>query len=73
MGSLLASILANIIMTGWESTIIKKLVDIEKIIFYCGYVDDTLLLIKPEDIQLLQDFFHSFHENLCLTVDRFEN
>ena len=71
MGSLLASILANIIMT--ESTIIKKLVDIEKIIFYCGYVNDTLLLIKPEDIQLLQDFFHSFHENLCLTVDRFEN
>ena len=30
-------------------------------------------MIKPEDIQLVQDMFNSFHENLRFTVDRFEN
>ena len=73
MGSPLALVLANIILTELESTIIKKLFDTGKIKFYCRYVDDTLLLIKPEDIQLVQDMFNSFHENLRFTVDRFEN
>ena len=73
MGLPLAPVLANIIMTELESTIIKKLFDTGKIKFYWRYVDDTLLLIKPEDIQLVQDMFNSFHENLRFTVDRFEN
>ena len=73
MGSPLALVLANIILTELESTIIKKLFDTGKIKFYCRYVDDTLLLIKSEDIQLVQDMFNSFHVNLCFTVDRFEN
>ena len=60
-------------MTKLESTIIKKLFDTRKIKFYCRYVDDTVLLIKPEDIQLVQDMFNSFHENLRFKVDRFEN
>ena len=60
-------------MTKLESTIIKKLFDTRKIKFYCRYVDDTVLLIKPEDIQLVQDMFNSFHENLSFRVDRFEN
>ena len=30
-------------------------------------------MIKPEDIQLVQDMFNSFHKNLRFTVDRFEN
>ena len=53
MGSPRAPVLANIIMTKLESTIIKKLFDTGKIKFYCRYVDDTLLLIKPGDIQLV--------------------
>ena len=73
MGSWLVPVLANIIMTKLESTIIKKLFDTRKIKFYCRYVDDTVLLIKPEDIQLVQDMFNSFHENLSFRVDRFEN
>ena len=68
MGSPLAPVLANIIMTELESTIIKKLLDTGKIKFYCCYVDDTLLLIKPEGIQLVQDMFNSFHEKYVLQL-----
>ena len=73
MGSPLALVLANIIMTKLESTIIKKLFDTGKIKFYCRYVDYTLLLMKPEDIQLVQNLFNSFEKNLRFTVDRFQN
>ena len=73
LGSPLAPLLANIIMTDLEYTIIKKLFNTGKIKFYCHYVDDTLLLIKPEDINSVQDMFNSFHDNLRFTVDRFEN
>ena len=69
----LAPLLANIIMTDLEYTIIKKLFNTGEIKFYCHYVDDTLLLIKPEDINSVQDMFNSFHDNLRFTVDRFEN
>ena len=65
--------LANIIMTELEGTIIKKLFDTGKIKFCCRYVDNTLLLIKPEDIHLVQNLFNTIHINLCFTVDRFEN
>ena len=61
MGSPLALVLANIILTELESTIIKKLFDTGKIKFYCRYVDDTLLLIKPEEIQLVQDMFNLYY------------
>ena len=73
LGSPLVPLLANIIMTDLEYTIIKKLFNTGKIKFYCHYVDDTLLLIKPEDINSVQDMFNSFHDNLRFTVDRFEN
>lgn len=68
-----APALPIIIMAQLESTIIKMLLDMGKIKFYCHYVDDTLLLIKPEDIQLVQDLFKRFHKNLRFTVDRLEN
>ena len=73
MGSPLAPVLANIIITELESTVMKMLFDTGKIKFYCRCVDDTLVLIKPEDIQLVQDMFNSFHENLRFTVVRFKN
>ena len=50
MGSPLALVLANVIMTKLESIIIKKLLHTGKIKFYCRYVDDTQLLMKPWDI-----------------------
>ena len=73
MGSPLAPVLANIIMTELESIIMKKLFDTGKMNFYCCYVNDTLLLMKPEDIQLVQKLFNSFHKNLHFTNDRFKN
>ena len=44
MSSPIAPVLANIIMTELESTILKKLFDTGKIKLYCRYVDDTLIL-----------------------------
>ena len=73
MGSILAPVFANMIMIKLVSTIIKTLFDTGKIKYYCRYVDDTLLLIKAEDIQLVLDMFNSFHKNLCFTADRLEN
>ena len=73
MESPLAPVSANVIMTELENTIIKNLFDTLKIKFYRRYVDDTLLLIKPEDIQSVQDMFSSFPKKLPFTVDRLEN
>ena len=44
-GSPLAPILANIIMTELEKSVVQKLTK-----FYCRYVDDTFLLVKIADI-----------------------
>ena len=73
MGSPLAPVLPNIILTELENTMIKNLFDTGKIKFYCRYVDDTLLLMKPEDMQLVKNLFNSFHKNLRFTVDLFDN
>ena len=42
MGSPLGPVLANIIMTELESTIVKELVDKSLVKLYLRYVDDTL-------------------------------
>ena len=44
-----------------------------KIKFYARYVDDTLLLVKPDDVNDILQKFNSFHENLEFTVDRFDD
>ena len=41
--------------------------------FYCRYVDDTLVLIKEDQIDKILKTFNSFHNNLWFTVDKFEN
>ena len=41
--------------------------------FYCRYVDDTLLLIKHDDIKFLLSTFHSFDRNIRPTYDIFSN
>ena len=73
MGSPLAPVLAYTIMIELENTLIKTFFDTGKIKFYCRCVDGTLLLMKPEDIQLVQNLVNSFHKNLRFAVDRFEN
>ena len=51
MGSSLGPVLANIIMTQMESEIVKPLETKGVIKHYMRYVGDTLLLIKPENIE----------------------
>ena len=73
MGGFLGPVLANIIMTEFEQTVVKPLIDRKLITFYSRYVDDTLLLIKPDTIDLILDFFHKFDRNIRFTFDLFEN
>ena len=73
MGSSLGPVLANIIMTELESKIIKPLIDRGIVKFYCRYVDDTLVLIKPENIDYVHNLINNFHPNLKFTVDTFND
>ena len=50
MGAALGPVLANIIMTEMERVVVDQLIQSGKIKFYARYVDDTLLLVKPDDI-----------------------
>ena len=71
MGSSLAPVLANIILTEFEETVISNLINSGTIKFYKRYVDDTLLLIKPSNIPTLLKLFNNFDKNLNFTVDTF--
>ena len=53
------------------NTIVTELVNSGVIKFYRRYVDDTLLLIRPSDIQFVLDKFNSFDKNLKCTFDDF--
>ena len=41
--------------------------------FYCRYVDDTLVLVKEDQIDKILKAFNSFQNNLRFAVDKFEN
>ena len=73
MGSCLALVLANIILTEFEKHIVEHLIQAETIKFYRRYVDDTLVLVTPCDISSILKKFSSFNKNLNFTVDKFEN
>ena len=62
MGGSLGPALANIIPTEFEQITINSGV----IKFYSRYVDDTLLLVKRENIDFLLNKFHSFDRNIQL-------
>ena len=71
MGSPLGPILANIIMTEFETVIVKTLINSSKIVFYKRYVDDTLVLAKPSDIEHILNTFNTFDSQIQFTVDKF--
>ena len=73
MGACLGPVLANIIMTELEKVVVDRMIDNGLIKFYARYVDDTLLLVKPSDINRILQQFNTFHPNLEFTVDKFEN
>ena len=72
MGALSGSVLANIIMTECEKVIVDNLVKEGTIKFYVRYVDDTVLLVKRQDIDKPLQAFTGFEKNLKFTVDKFE-
>ena len=41
--------------------------------FCCGYVEDTLFLVKPADIPHMHNLFNKFDKNLRFTVEDFAN
>jgi hypothetical protein len=63
-GSPLSPTLANIIMIALEDEIIKDLFENETIKFYIRYVDDTLVLAKPSDINLILNKLNSSGKSL---------
>ena len=63
MGSSLGPLLAGIIMTEMEKTIIKKFIDGKIVLFYGRYVSDTLLVIKREYLKLVHDALNKFDKN----------
>ena len=71
IGSPLGPVLANIIMTKLESTIVKELVDKSLVKLYMRYVDDTLLLVKDKDINYIHKRLNSFDKNNKFTIDNF--
>ena len=73
MGGSLGPVLANIILTEFERIIINPLISNGIIKFYCRYVDDTLLLIKHNDIEFLLNRFHTFHPDIRFTYDKFSD
>ena len=40
--------------------------------FYVRYVDDTLLMIKPTDIERVHHRLNKFDKNVKFTIDTFE-
>ena len=73
MGSSLGTVFANIIMTDLERVIAEPLITSGEIRLYIRYVNDNLLLAKEEDNLFIFDKFISFHKNLKLTIDRFDD
>ena len=73
MGSSLGPVLANIIMTEMEKLILPKLLDEGVIKFYIRYVDDTLVMVKEDEITKVLQKFNNFDNNLQFTVDTFDD
>ena len=67
----LGPVLAN--MTELEKKVVDILTHSGRIKFYARYADDTLLLVKPEDVNGIFREFNSYHKNLEFTVDKFKD
>ena len=59
-------------MTELEKNV-QKLTTSGMIKFYCTYVDDTLLLVKPAEIAHIYNLFKKIDETLGFRVDGSEN
>ena len=73
MGASLGPVLSNIIMTECEKKIVNKFINQNIIRFYIRYVDDTLLLVKKDQLDKVLKAFNKFDRGLKFTVDTFDN
>ena len=71
MGSPLGPTLANILMTALEDDIIRPLITSDTFKFYVRYVDETLVVAKPDDIPLILDKLNSFYPQIQFTFEEF--
>ena len=65
--------MANIIVTELENKVIKPLMNNGTLKFYCRYVNDTLIVVKPQHASLIHKVLNGFDKNSKFTVDLFEN
>ena len=70
MGLSLPLVLANIILTEFEKVVVTPVMKSGILKFYCRYVDNTLVLVKEDQIDKILKAFNSFHNNLRFTVDK---
>ena len=73
MGISLGAKLANIIVNGLEDVVIKPLIANGTIQFYTGFVDDTLLVIKPDNVKEVHNSLNKLDKSLLFTDDMFQN
>ena len=67
IGSSLAQVLANIILTEFEKVVVTPLMKSGILKFYCRYVDDTLVLVKEGQIDKILKTFNFFHNNFIVS------
>ena len=72
MGSSLGPNMANIIMTELENKVIKPLINDGTIKFFCRFVNDTLLVVKPKVVSRIHKLMKSFDKNLNLPLIYFK-
>ena len=60
-------------MTACKEVIVDNLVEEGTITFHVRYVDDTLVLVKHQDIDTMLKAFNGFDKNLKFTVSKFQN
>ena len=71
MGAPSSGIIAKIFLQHMEHTQIAQLLQKHKIVNYCRYVDDILLIFDSNhtNIQMIQDDFNNLHPNLQFTAE----
>ena len=58
----LGPVLANIIMTECEKVIVNQLIENNIVKFYIRYVDDTLLVLRNKDTDIVLNKFNSLKQ-----------